>query len=310
MRSESEIDDVAHYPGSIEKRKNVSSDKTLSSTEVANVLFAEFEDKLNRTLRQFDVHDITEAQRVRAVLKSKNEKLKENIDNLERQLASATLANYLIRNALGCDADAITDSETIETIRSINYQEKCERESIENITENPASKNQSAIFFTGEDTPRKVVASTLKRLYESSIIKLPDNCMKKIKISTELTVNDKSIDANATVFTLTDDNSKELLDRIIETAGEALDNKDKIAAPNKSRSNKASSKQGTTSSVKRKQPAFVVETSTRKSTRGSRSSTEEALIDPIKYFDCEICKKSFYTEKDLNAHSGRKHAGN
>merc|ERR1719245_1106842 len=98
--------------------------KSLTSTEVANALFADFEEKLAKTLSHFKVDDILEMQKNRANLRNQNDQIKNRIVNLEKQLAGTKLAHYLIKSALDPDSDNIGDYDTVDAVRSQHKKEK------------------------------------------------------------------------------------------------------------------------------------------------------------------------------------------
>merc|ERR1719361_3226682 len=200
------------------------------------------------------------------------------------------------------------DIEESEAIYCESNEENDRKEAFVRRIKFEDSTNHTTQFFKGKDTSIKEIAKNVKRACESPpIVKLEQkSSAKKKKISDKVTENAKSNDENVTILTLTDDNLRQLFEKIIDTASEAIHDKDKSEAQNKS-TNTYNYKQKATSSESQKRPGFITQPGKRTSTRGTRSSTEKALINPIKYFDCELCKAGFYTSKSLHEHYVKKH---
>lgn len=292
--------------------KKPAKNKDLTSTEVTNALFAEFEEKLTQTLSQFNVDDVSEMQKQRAILRKENAKLEESISNLERQLASATLAKYLIQSSLGQFDDDITDSETIEEIRSVYAEEKYMNDAARNLNSEHAAPQRSDASFELQDTPKKVVAKTLKRLLESSIIGVPsDNGDKKIKITEEIFDRKEEyhekVAENGDSFTISDDQLMHLMKQILEIADEALQASDQNTIQDKHPIIQMSSKRNKTSAPKRCMPAFTTQPGKKLATRSTRRSSPGELVNPLKYHNCQLCKAGYYSAKDLHSHYVKKH---
>lgn len=284
-----------------------SKRKRLSSTEVTNALFAEFEQKLVQTLSQFNVDSVAEMQKTRSLLRSKNEKLEETIASLERQLGSANLASYLIKCALDPLNDEITGSETIDAIRDQYQQYKYENAASQHIEKETTSTNCIETNSGLEDSPGKVVAKTVKRLHQSSIIKLPSNVGEKTtNDEEEALVEDDKTEQNDDYFTFTDAQLKQFLDQIIETAELAIDHKDQSIIQNKSKGRKSlhDKIQNETSTSKKNRPPFLTSMGNK---RATRRSNDGKLVNPLKYPICQLCPASFYNEKDLHQHYVKKH---
>lgn len=273
--------------------------KSLTSTEVANSIFAEFEEKLAKTLSQFNVDDIVEMQKSRAVLRNQNEKIKDSIINLEKQLACTKLAHYLIKRALDPNSNDIADSDTVEDIRCQYEKEKNKNEAIRHAT----GESGNSTYSRADESPTKVVNKTVKRLIESSIIKLPaNNLEKKAKLEVELEENSKT-EKSEDAYALTDDQLKEFLDQIIKVADEALNAKDYDIPKPKQGKNTFKQLVSQSKHTKKESPV-AAETDKKRATRRSNVM----LVNPIVHHNCHLCTKGFYTAKDLHLHYVNKHS--
>jgi len=271
--------------------------KSLTSTEVANALFADFEEKLAQTLTHFKVDDILEMQKNRANLRNQNDQIKNRIVNLEKQLAGTKLAHYLIKSALDPDSDNIGDYDTVDAIRSQRKKEKSKSEASQQISEDVTSKCPIVT-----DSPTQVVNNTVKRLIQSSIIKLPGNDgdkKPKIDAKFEESINEDSND----LFTLTDEQLSDFLDSIIKIAKEVL-NADDIETP-KSKQGKNVAKPTIAQSLSAKNVTPLPIDSDKK--RATRRSNVK-LVNPLVHHNCHLCPKGFYTAKDLHNHYVSKHS--
>lgn len=282
-----------------ENFKRPAKRKSFTSTEVANALFTEFENKLVKTLSLFSVDDMVEMQKSRAFLKNQNEKLKARIIANERYLASAKLAHYLIQNALVPDRSETTESTTVENLHSQHQKENNEEEAAGQINDKNVPK------YSGDyDSPTKVINQTIKRLVESSIIKLPaNNIDKKPKLDTDF-IPDSSKKASEDTYNLNDDQLKEFLEEIIKMADEAL-HADEYETP-KPKQTKNASKNITQNQPTKNLTPVAAEPEKKKATR--RSNVK--LVNPpdLVHHNCHLCSKGFYKAKELHNHYVSKHS--
>jgi len=294
-----------------ENFKRPAKRKSYTSAEVANALFTEFENKLVKTLRLFSVDDMVEMQKTRAQLKNQNEKLKARIIANERYLASAKLAHYLIQNALVPDCSETTDSATVENLPSQHQKEGNEEEAARQLDEKNVPK------LSDYDSPTKVINQTVKRLVESSIIKLPaNNIEKKPKLDTDF-ITDTSKKASEDTYTLNDDQLKEFLEDIIKVADEAL-HSDEYETP-KPKQSKNASKNITQNQPSKNLTPVAGEPEKKKATRRSNGEPEKKkatrrsnvkLVNPpdLVHHNCHLCSKGFYKAKELHNHYVSKHS--